>query len=255
MQTNRAYQYARCSAVLAADPEVPGHEATYDQALSNGLAAIVAQQWPGQELSSEGHVKSARQLLKVITKQADAQPDGTYLIAWPDRHENPEKICVNTEVLCDGINETQAARHGRGSGNLQRHHIDALLALDGHPALGRMTEVHSDGQWIKAEVEDRYEQERAETYLAFIGDDEAAARAERAPGLTEPYHPKHNPDREGTELEECRVCGYTSFRLGFPADFPDTGIGACLVCSYARSSDVSYYLTLNAEIAYTLPTD
>ncbi|MEV8628590.1 hypothetical protein [Streptomyces sp. NPDC051079] len=254
MQTERAYQYARCSAVLDSDPEVPGHAATYDQALSNGLAAIVAQQWPGQE-GGKGSVHSANRLLNVITQKAAAQPDGTHLIAWTDAHGKPREVRIDTATLRSGITETQAPRHARGRGTLERRHVDALLALDRHPALGRISEVKSDGQWLQAELHDRYDQQRAAEYLAFIGDDEAADRAERAPDLIEPYHPKHNPDWNGTELEDCQVCGYASFRLDSPAEFPDTGSGACLVCSYARSADVSYYLTLNAEIAYKIHTD
>jgi hypothetical protein len=255
MQTQRVYEYARCSAVLATDPEVPGREATYDQALSNGLAAIVAKQWPGQETNSKGRVLSARELLTVITQHAAVQPDGTHLIPWTDAHGESKELCIDTGILSSGIDETQAVRHARGPGALERRHVDALLALDGHPALRRIGEVMSDDRWVKAEVHDRYERQRAEMYLAFIGDDEAIGRAERAPDLVEPYHPRHNPDRQGTELEDCAVCGYASFKLDAPAEFPDTGCGACLVCSYTRSADVSYYLTLNAEIAYTLPTD
>ncbi|MCX4521997.1 hypothetical protein OG402_30905 [Streptomyces anulatus] len=113
----------------------------------------------------------------------------------------------------------------------------------------------SDGRWIKAEVRDLYDRDRAQAYLDFIGEEEAQVRAERAPQLVEWYHPKHNPDREGSELEECAVCGHESFKLGYPAEFPDTGSGAWLVCSYARSSDTAYYLTLNAELKRAIDTD
>ncbi|MFJ1757256.1 hypothetical protein [Kitasatospora sp. NPDC088134] len=255
METQRAYQYARCAAVLAADLDVPGQEATYDQALTNGLVAIVARQWPGQEQDGKGFVFPAAALLRTIADRAVAQPDGTHLVEWTDAAGRPGATRVDTAVLREGIGATQASRHGRAAGALERRHVDALLALDSHPALGRIREVESDSQWLGAEIRDRYDQQRAADYLAFIGDDEAARRAERAPDLAEPYHPKHNPDREGTELELCRVCGYSAFKLRFPAEFPDTGFGACLVCSYARSADVSYYLALTAQIAGTLPTD
>ncbi|MFK0223293.1 hypothetical protein ACIQWN_34550 [Streptomyces vinaceus] len=45
MQKQRAETYARCTAQLLADRTVPGAEAIFDQGLSNGLAAIVADQW------------------------------------------------------------------------------------------------------------------------------------------------------------------------------------------------------------------
>lgn len=43
--------------------------------------------------------------------------------------------------------------------------MDALLALDDHPALGRIGKVTRNGRWIGASV-----------YLAFIGDEEPVAR-------------------------------------------------------------------------------
>lgn len=255
MQTERAYHYARCSAVLNADHEVPGCEAAFDQALSNGLTAIVAHEWPGNEANAKGWVYSAAELLQAIAKRAAVQPDGTHLISWSDPRGDSQEIRVDTDTLHSGITAAQAPRHARGPGTLERRHVDALLALDGHPALGRISEVVSDERWGQAEVRDIYDRQRAEEYLEFIGDEEALVRAERAPELVELYHPKHNPDWERTELEECRVCEFASFRLDFPSEFPNTGRGACLVCSYTRSAEVSYYLTLSAEIAHTFPTD
>lgn len=254
METERTYQYARCSAVLDADHEVPGCEAIFDQALSNGLLAIVAAEWPGEEVDPKKlRTLSAATLLGVIEEKADKQPDGTFLI--PGTRADPDVVCVDTKTLRDGVTETQAPRHGRGEGKLERRHIDALLVLDRHRSLGRIPEVVSDGRWIKAEIHDLYDRDRAQVYLEFIGDEEAQMRAERAPELTESYHPKHNPDWEGTELEHCAVCGYESFRLDVPVDFEDTGSGACLVCSYTRSPDTSYYLTMNAQIRQAIEYD
>ncbi|WP_103534743.1 hypothetical protein [Streptomyces sp. SM11] len=255
MEIERAYQYAHCTVVLGADHEVPGCEAIFDQALSNGLLAIVAAQWPGEERDPKGSwMRSAKQLLTVIEEKTDAQPDGTRLIPWTD-HGDSEGIRVDTDTLREGVTKTQAPRHGRGPGTLERSHVDALLTLDRHPALRRITEVASDGLWIKAEVRDRYDRDRAQAYLEFLGGDEAQARAERAPELVEYPHPKHNPDREGSELECCAVCEYESFKLDYPTEIPDTGSGACLVCSYARSSDTAYYLSLNAELRRAIDTD
>ncbi|CAL9362632.1 hypothetical protein SUDANB105_00698 [Streptomyces sp. enrichment culture] len=255
MEIERAYQYAECTAVLEADHEVPGGEAIFDQALSNGLLTIVAAEWPGEETKPKGSMmRSAAELLTVIEEKADEQEDGTLLISLPDG-DGLGRVRVDTATLRDGIKQTQAPRHGRGKGSLERHHIDALLALDEHPALGRIPEVVSDGRWVKAEVRDIYERDRAQKYLDFLGHEEVELRAERAPDLVEYPHPKHNPDREGCDLEDCGVCGYESFKLDYPAEFEETGSGACLVCSYTRTPDTAYYLTLTAQLKRDIERD
>ncbi|MGY5078984.1 hypothetical protein ACWIGX_18090 [Streptomyces nigrescens] len=74
MQRHRAEQYGRLAAVLEKDREVPGAAAIFDQALSCGLAAIVAHQWPGEELKKNGAVKSARFLIEVAKARAEKCP-------------------------------------------------------------------------------------------------------------------------------------------------------------------------------------
>ncbi|MEW1681746.1 hypothetical protein [Streptomyces sp. NPDC093594] len=111
-------------------------------------------------------------------------------------------------TLQDGIQASQAARHGRGAGGLQRRHIEALLALDGHRSLGVMGEEQQDRIQQIAQEEDTVSQKRAAEYLAHIGEEEAGRRAEN---VTNPnaYHPKHNPD--GHDLGTCPVCGHEAF--------------------------------------------
>ncbi|MFJ2647919.1 hypothetical protein ACIO1C_14445 [Streptomyces sp. NPDC087420] len=254
MQIQRALQYARCAAVLDSDPDVPS-EGTYDQALTNGLAAIVAHEWPGEEANAKGRMHAANTLLDVIEQHAVAQPDGSRLIPWVRFDGSPAGTRVDVAALRHGVTETQGVRHARGTGTLERAHVDALVALDDHPALRRIGEVTSDGQWVNAKIADSYEQQRAEEYLIFIGDEEADERAERAPDRLEPYHPRHNPDRNGTELGYCPVCHREAFKLDTPDEEYGMSIGACLVCSYTRSPQVSYYLTLTAEMEATFPTD
>jgi hypothetical protein len=67
----RVDQYARCTAALRARMDQPGAEGLFDQALNNGLAAIVAKRWPGEEVSGKGpRVKFASELLDVIERHA-----------------------------------------------------------------------------------------------------------------------------------------------------------------------------------------
>ncbi|MHC3454945.1 hypothetical protein [Streptomyces prasinus] len=51
----------------------------FDDALSNGLAAIVAYEWPGEEQGRRGRVESARALLEVIEEHMPAT-DGIVLL-------------------------------------------------------------------------------------------------------------------------------------------------------------------------------
>ncbi|MGW1226583.1 hypothetical protein [Streptomyces sp. NPDC002530] len=255
MQTQRAETYARCTAELEGDHQAPGGEAIFDQALTNGLAAIVSSQW-GEETAADakGRVKSAAQLLTVVEEKAQAVADepGVYVIPdpepasaaapgdspwpWAEDETLPDlDTRINVTVLREGIKGTQPVRHGSGAGGLRREHVDALLALDDHESLRSLMTEHSDRAWESARDEDRHSRARAAALLRRIGPEEAARRARKASALHSPYHPKHNP--EGLDLDDCPICGYTAFS----ADNGDelgmgVGVGECLVCHYERSS-------------------
>ncbi|MET8514379.1 hypothetical protein [Streptomyces sp. NPDC005077] len=228
-----------------------GREGIFDQALSNGLAAIVAFEWPGEE-ARKGRVLSASALLKVIEDHVPAT-DGVVLI--PDKHpapgmpllrtdsifQAPRPASLHTQVdvrtLQDGIDASQLARHGRGAGGLQRRHIEALLALDGHESLGVMGEEQQERIRGTAQREDAASKDLAAEYLERIGDEEAARRAERVENPNA-YHPKHNPD--GHDLGNCPVCGYETFCVeGLAPISGRVGYGQCLVCTYIRTPDVA----------------
>ncbi|WP_405669030.1 hypothetical protein OG379_41030 (plasmid) [Streptomyces sp. NBC_01166] len=228
MNEQRARDFARCAVALAAGlprqfqyngsprsegqsdsldsaptgddffaPSMGGKEGIFDQGLSNGLAAIVAFEWPGEE-AKKGRVLSASALLKVIEARV-APIDGACLI--PDRHPAAEitqqdaisgtdfifnapptplsrHTRIDTCTLQEGIEASQLARHGRGEGGLRLRHIAALMALDGHESLGVMGEEQHDRLWGAAVSEDEASRGRAAEYLERIGDDEAARRAE-----------------------------------------------------------------------------
>lgn len=66
----RRSEYGECTAALVQNPEASGAEALFNQALSNGLAAIVAHHWPARERKRNGRVKSAADLLAIINREA-----------------------------------------------------------------------------------------------------------------------------------------------------------------------------------------
>ncbi|TXR94506.1 hypothetical protein EAO73_35080 [Streptomyces sp. col6] len=256
MQTQRAEIYARCSAEIDGNPHAVGAEAIFDQALTNGLAAIVSAQWGEKAVMNKyGRVKSATELLTVVEGKAEKEGSEIYVIPdpepaserdpgdspwpWAEDSDLPDlDTRINVAVLREGIKGTQAVRHGRGEGGLAREHIDALLALDDHESLRSLMTEHADRAWDSARDEDLHSRARAAALLRRIGDEAAARRAEEAAELHTPYHPKHNP--EGLALDDCPVCGYTAFS----ADCGDElgmgiGVGQCLVCHYERSWDTA----------------
>ncbi|MFF8264269.1 hypothetical protein [Streptomyces virginiae] len=140
-------------------------------------------------------------------------------------------------TLQNGIDASQAARHGRGVGGLQRCHIEALLALDSHKSLRVMGEEQADQIRATALRGDAAERERAAKYLERIGEEEASRRAAHVEN-SNAWDPKHNPD--GHDLDTCPVCGYEAFSVdGLAPIAGRVGHGQCLVCTYTRTPDAA----------------
>ncbi|MEV0262814.1 hypothetical protein AB0I49_15945 [Streptomyces sp. NPDC050617] len=236
-----------------------GAEAIFDQALTNGLAAVVSAEW-GEAAATEKdgrRVKSAAALLDVVKEKAqeDQEEPGVFVIpdpapppapneslrsVWP--WEGAESLALDTRihviVLRSGIKSTQPVRHASVRGGLQREHIEALLALDHHNSLGTLGGEHADCAWEGTEADDRAARARAFALLLRLGDEEASNRAERASELHPSYHPKHNPD--SLELQDCPICGYTAFGPDHGDEHGmGIGVGQCLVCHYERTADVA----------------
>jgi hypothetical protein len=234
MQRHRAEQYGRLAAVLEKDHEVPGAAAIFDQALSCGLAAIVAHEWPGEELKKNGDVKSARFLLDVVKAKTEERPDqdGVRIFRGSDRSLDVRFEC---KTLVEAIDHTAAIRHARGVGELQRPHVDALLELDAHDALLQVLDEQRESDWVKEEIRQRHGRMRASDYLELIGEEEAERRAKAAkdfvvisPGVVD----------DGAALDTCPVCGWEALAVsGIDPFGAGVGSGACFVCSYVRSVD------------------
>lgn len=255
MQTERAMTYAKCTTDLELSLASAGAAGVFDQALTNGLAAIVAHEWPDQVAYNDGRVKSASALLKVIEERAAANPeqpgvrvlpdpdppapgrDGGTPWPWADGEELPPlDTRIDIETLRDALRATQPVRHASGTGALERRHLDALLALDDHTSLRCLSSEHADRAWQDTEEEDAHSRARAAALLMRIGDEEAIRRAEEAAKLHDSWHPKYNPG--GLNLQTCPVCGYETFS----ADHDDehgmgVGVGQFLVCHYERSAE------------------
>lgn len=260
MQGQRADQFARCAVALShALREVPedgdpfvdreaadistalvGAEGLFDTGLTNGLAAIVASEWPGEEANANGFTLSASGLLGVMECHLTPNTEGILVI--PDsragrRHNSVARDTrIDVPALRDGVAVTQQVRHARGTGDLKRRHIDALLALDDHPSLRKLSEAHEDRAWEDDMAEDTRSQTQAARFLNLIGDEETARRAEAVDNPNE-YHPRHNPD--GQDLAFCPVCEYQTFCVQGLDLWGRVGFGQCLVCTYTRSPRVA----------------
>lgn len=268
MHDERGWIYAACAAGLA--PGQPGCEAVFDQALTNGLAAIVAHEWPGAEADSKGRVYSAARLLTIIAERVPQEGQtGVHVFPDPDPEHTRALACligdaddddtslfgtrVDVTTLKEALDRTQAVRHARGEGVLEQRHIDALRHLDQHRSLGRINGEEADRIWQGAREEDQKSILRAVAYLDLIGEDVAA---QRAADVDNPnvYHPKRNPG--GHDPEECPVCGFETFCVQGTDDYGyGFGHGQCLVCTYTRSRDTLDDMAMDFHVARLVTED
>lgn len=198
-QVLRRVRYATNATALR-DNRLPP-EAPYDAALTNGLLAIVADEWPGAKINSNGQTKAARGLLDVI-----------------EAHGNPLSY-IDTSVLRDGLDLTQPARHGRSDDEfavLGPDHVEALVALDEHPALQFLDAAST------AENVDRL------IWKAF--EERACAEV--------PFDPRG--DDPLPDPEECDECWRPTFLPSGWDMFGGTNTaGRCIACGHTRAEDVA----------------
>ncbi|MGW2082301.1 hypothetical protein ACWCOW_36220 [Streptomyces sp. NPDC001939] len=266
MQIQRAVKYAEGAAQLDHDLNVPGAESLFDQALTNGLAAIVSEQWgEDQVLWENGRAKPASGLLAVIAKEAEEyelnDEPGVYVLpdellpASPPSGGSPwpwltelrgcdmpvMETRIKVAILRAALDATQPVRHARGEGHLTREHVEALLDLDDHRSLrcigSEIQERTSDSDMAA----DSRSRTRAAARLERIGPHEAARRAAAAPDL--------HAYESDLCLQLCPVCDNETLS----PDYSDSlgmgiGVGECLVCHYHRSHGVAEHEA--REIAY-----
>ncbi len=182
------------------DDRLP-RDGAFDAAAANGLAAIVAFEDGGREYEATGGtVKAPMALLAIIRNDANIR---TAAVRDPD-----------LEVLKNGIKNAQKFRHGRAEEDwdvLRAEHINALVALDQHPAL-RVLELVG-GMDFEDAVSEVFAQEAARLLPSAIKDREM---------VPEPV--------------ECDAC----WRMTLIADGVDAfginvGEGICIACGTERT--------------------
>lgn len=250
-QARRAQQYAVCSYALTQDRITDGAEGVFDQALTNGLAAIVAAEWPGAESDRPAHIRSAGSLLGVIEDKGTPgargvihllRADGpTWLPPLFGEEPTPNFTIVEVATLRDALEVTWAIRHARdadqeeAAAGLSEAHINALVELAHHPALYSV-DVAADRAEDRRHDADAVERQRAAAYYASLDDDERRLRE------SVDYEERYSyVARDGRcEVEECPVCGNISLAAErFDGWLDEIGIGTCIVCSYSRHPDLA----------------
>lgn len=286
-QKARARQYALCTVALKYDRISAGAEGVFDQALTNGLAAIVAHMWPGKEIGRRGRVKSAAELLKVIADEGVTANDGTIQVVHergqePEPEPEPETelvedpfgapsriferpsvwmpnyTTVNAAVLEGAIDATQAIRHARATdadtdATLSEEQVEALDALSYHPALDGISEHLYERVTEDDEAADRAEAARALAYLELLREGGELERRTAIDYRAE--YEYHHPDAR-VEVYQCPVCeNYSLVAHGHDGWIGEVGIGQCVVCGYQRSSAVADEIATGIQIQRTADRD
>lgn len=247
---NRRDEYGSCTRALVNDQQRDGAAGIFDTALANGLAALVAARWPGEETTASGFVKSASRLLDVVVANVDARADGIYELE--DTNPPPEvdlfddlmqstPTCIDVEVLCEGIKRTQVIRHAREAEAppLEKQHVDALVALNDDAAL-RCSLVYvedADEHEERVALADAIERARARAYFDLLSVDEWERRAQI--DYEEEYVEIEDGERYHT-AHECPVCGLGSLIEGMRDSYVDEyPAGTCAACSYVKSVEAA----------------
>lgn len=250
VQQHRQRQYAIHTVALG-DGKVPGAASLFDTALTNGLLAIVASGWPGEELWSNQQTKPASKLIQLVKAKTDSDQ---WLIAvlepLPFPPDEPAiRVEVDLTVLCRALDETQRIRHGRDGGTetLSEEAVKGLRDLDMHPALGVLADAHVSESEIAAATVAAAEYDRVATYIELVGEDELANRAARA-GDALSADPKERYDSPG--LGWCDMCGHNSLVTSQILEY-GSETGTCFACSYVVTeemvADSEFYAMLKSH--------
>lgn len=250
VQSHRARQYAVCTYALEGTPAADGAEAIFDQALSNGLAAIVAAEWPGSEVGRGGRVLSAGDLLTVIEQRGRTADDGFIHLLREGQSEwvtlpfeedpFPNFTSIDVRTLRDGLDKTQDIRHARHEGEdpegVSDEHIAALRDLGNHPALFALDDEALERAEMGLAQEVAAEHDRATDYWAALGEDERARRM----AINYREHYAWETADERCEVQDCPVCWQEAIvATEFDSYLDQIGIGTCIACGYQRSRAVA----------------
>lgn len=242
---DRGEDYGRCTRALEQDREQPGAEAIFDQALSNGLAAIVSRRWPGEEVRGR-LVKSASECLDVIEKHGAQLEAGVYELEDIDPPppgfvlgDEPTPTIVRVAVLREGLRITQPPRHARvhEPQPLRAEHVDALRILNVDASLQVVfADFDLDELEQRVALADSVELARARRYLELLSPEEL----EHRDGID--YVGDYTEVDDGDRIEPagCPGCGLQALiPSGFDSYLGEFAWGTCVACSYTKAYEVA----------------
>ncbi len=266
IQERRARQYAVCTYALGYDRVTDGAEGVFDQALTNGLAAIVAHEWPGAERGRHG-VLSAAALLDVLEERGKVAKDGSVRVLRPGEPEwetvpweagrLPNFTAIDVATLRDAIAVTQTIRHAREAGEgsaeaITERHVTALRELDHHPALFALTDEMIDRVERRIADDDGAERDRAGNYWNGLGSGEQTRR--EALSYVADYAWEGSDSRR--EVSDCPVCWQQAFVAEeFDSFLDEIGVGTCIACSYHRTRRVADELARDVQLRRAIERD
>jgi hypothetical protein len=247
---DRRDEYGRCTRALVADRDREGAAGIFATALTNGLAAIVADRWPGEEASGGRWMKAASSLLDVVEEKVQPAPAGIYVLEdldpppavdvfGPSLEPTPTRIDV--APLREGLQRADVIRHGReeNAQPLEQRHIDALAALNDDATLRcLLTYVEdADGHEERVTLADAVERARARDYFDRLSIDEVERRA--SVDYEDEYLEIDDGERYNIAHER-PVCGLEALiedrRDSYVDEFP---AGTCAACSYVKSVEIA----------------
>lgn len=233
----RQRQYAIHTVALGGGA-VPGAASLFDTDLTNGLLAIVASDWPGEDLWKGGQTKAASKLIDLVNSKIGSDQ---WLITVFDPlplmlADSSIRVEVDLGVLRQALDVTQRIRHGREGGVeiVSDEAVKTLQDLDMHPALGVLTDAHVSESEIAAARGAASEYDRVAAYIELVGEDEIADRAARAEEAL-PADPKERYGCLG--LGWCPMCGHESLVVSQMLDY-GSETGTCFACSHVVTEEM-----------------
>lgn len=242
-------RYAESAAVLQMMSEEEltrvGAASYFSTAVTNGLLAVVSAELPGQEAKRGGWTKPAAELLTLLeqSKQIAFSHEIGGIFGEPD-----ERIdwSINVECLREGIEMTDPIRHGRQPvGVLGLRHVEALVALDRHDALGDLSSASYDERLARERYVDSRIAGAAYDLLLILDATEIERRTSREYlSQFEPVSPKDMLIFGG--WDECPVCDYETLHIEH---------GQCVLCGYQRNRAVADEEELMDQISSAIARD
>ncbi|GID29134.1 hypothetical protein [Paractinoplanes brasiliensis] len=194
--------------VVALERDLVPPEGPLDVALTNGLAAIVASEFPGEERDSKGRMYAASKLLEILEGKGKN---------------------FDFTTLREILEITQPLRHARADDEwipLYRRHLKALTDLDDEPALQALS-LARQASGVESLLRQLYEN--------------AAMDAADRQGLLpdEDFQPQ-------VEFESCDECGRSTFLPSGFDDYGGTStVGQCFACGYERDAETAGEMAVN----------